>query len=405
MPRVKLTATTIKALKSPATGRVDYWDRDLPGFGLRITDRGQRTWMVMYRADGVQRRYKIESYPNLGLAEARQRAKDVLYQVAHGKDPAAEKKAGRKAETIKELADDYIEHHAKPKKRSWKTDRRILDRDVIPSWGNRKVASIRRGDIIALTKAILGRGAPIMANRTYEVIRKMFGYAVQEEIIGMTPCVQIAKPANENPRERTLTEDELRAVWRAIEAEPPQERAILKLRLFTLQRGSEVRSMRWTDFDPLIDESTVTAWWTIPGEFAKNGRAHRVFLPEAAVTVLREMKRLSGGARWVFPGKGTDGPRVDRWDAADRVRRTSGVDFKPHDLRRSGASFMTGSLGVPRLTVSKILNHSDSSVTRVYDRHSYNPEKQMALAAWAQRLEEIVRGKCTTSNVVELKRA
>ena len=133
--------------------------------------------------------------------------------------------------------------------------------------------------------------------------------------------------------------------------------------------------------------SESSAWWTIPGEFTKNGKAHRVPLSLACITVLKKVRRLHDDPMWVFPGK--KGPQVVVWSSGNRVRESSKVDFVPHDLRRTAASHMT-SMGISRLTVSKILNHSDPSVTSVYDRYSYDAEKRQALGLWAQRLGKIL---------------
>ena len=100
MPTIKLTDRGLRALKPPAEGRIDYWDKDTPSFGLRLSQSGRRSWVVMYRQGGRQRRLTLGVYPTLGLADARQAAKDALRAVAHGGDPAGEKKEGRKAATF-----------------------------------------------------------------------------------------------------------------------------------------------------------------------------------------------------------------------------------------------------------------------------------------------------------------
>jgi integrase len=225
----------------------------------------------------------------------------------------------------------------------------------------------------------------------------MFNFAVSRDLIEASPFFGVSKPNAESQRERVLTADEIRSVWKAIDAEAPNLAAILKLRLITAQRGAEVVSMRWQDIN--LDAGS----WIIPGEFTKNGREHRVPLAASAVTILRELAQTKEDQTWVFPGK--RGARVAiLWRSGDRVRAVSKVDFVPHDLRRTAASHMA-SMGIMRLTISKILNHTDPSVTSVYDRHSYDTEKRSALDAWATRLEEIITGKQPASNVAEFKRA
>jgi integrase len=402
MPTIPFNVRKIDSLKLPDRGRVDYWDEDTPGFGLRLSDKGSRTWMVMYRVkgDGRQRRLKIGTYPTMPLADARDEAREALRAAQKGQDPARERDALRAADTVKALADLYIEKYAKPSKRSWAMDQRMLNKDVIPAWGPRKACTIRRRDVIELLDEVAKRG-PIMANRTYEVIRTMFRFAVERDIVDASPCIGVTKPGTEKARERVLTEDEIRKVWAAMESEKLREGAVLKLRLITAQRGAEVRGMRWSDIDPAVELASNDAWWTIPAEVAKNGKAHRVPLSAMALDILRMVRASHRDPVWVFkrPIKGGT-----RWLPGNRVREKCGVDFVPHDLRRTAASLMTG-MGITRLTVSKILNHSEAGTTKVYDRHSYDAEKRAALEAWSVKLQAILKNEKPAANVVELKRA
>ena len=141
---------------------------------------------------------------------------------------------------------------------------------------------------------------------------------------------------------------------------------------------------KWEDMD------LTGGWWTIPGERSKNGLAHRVPLSPQALVILKELQKSKGESAWVFPSPRQSQPHVHHAQKAiERVVARSGVKFRGHDLRRTAASLMVGG-GVPRLVVSKILNHVETGVTAVYDRHSYDPEKRAALDDWGSRLEQIV---------------
>jgi len=332
----------------------------------------------------------------MSLASAREAASDAIRAAAHGSDPASEKAARRKAETFGELAEEYIERYAKPRKRSWRKDRLALDRDLLPVLKNRKAIDIRRRDIIKVLDGIIERGAPIQANRTLEILRKIFNWGISREIVDANPCQMIERPARENPRERVLSDDEIRAIWKALGKETVLMCGMFRMRLLTAQRGNEVSQMRWTDIDG--------DWWTIPGEFTKNGLAHRVPLSPRAMAILKALKGDDEGVStgWVFPSPRGRGPIKVVWKAAGRLRSRSGIEFVPHDLRRTVASRMTGDLGISRLVVSKVLNHVESGVTAVYDRHSYNAEKRQALDAWGRRLDEILTGTSARANVVSL---
>ena len=288
--------------------------------------------------------------------------------------------------TVDEMVREYLERHAKRKKRSWREDQRMLERDVLPAWGRRPAREVSARDVRLLLDAIVDRGAPIQANRTLAVVRRMFNWAAAPDRAlvpqGHNPCRGLEPPAAESQRERVLSADELRVLWRALDGHTLDVSALFRLYVLTAQREAEVRTMHWTDVD------LVAGWWTIPAARTKNGRAHRVPLSPAAVAVLRALPR--GPSAWVFASGRTRGCRGRPYKAMHRLRRASGiVDFTPHDLRRTAASHMT-SLGVPRLVVSKLLNHVERGVTAVYDRYGYDREKMEAVLVWARRVEEIV---------------
>jgi integrase len=293
--------------------------------------------------------------------------------------------------TFGTVAREYLTRHAKPKKRSWREDARILERDVLPRWRTRHARSITARDVRGLLDAIVDRGAPIQANRTLAVVRRIFSWAAAPDRAlvpqAHNPCRGLERPAPERQRERVLGVDELRALWRALGAEDAHTAALFQLYVLTAQRDGEVRAMAWPEVD------LAAAWWTIAAARAKNGRAHRVPLSAPAVAVLRTLhERRDVAVRWVFPSTrgSASGHRERVYKAVHRLRRSSGVvDFTPHDLRRTAASHMT-SIGIPRLVVAKLLNHAERGVTAVYDRYGYDREKREAVAAWAARVGEIV---------------
>jgi integrase len=399
MPTLKMTDRSVAAIRPPVKGQADYWDSKLPGFGIRVS-AGRKSWTLLYRHGATKRRLTLGTYPILPLADARELAEKALHGVQFaGRDPATEKKLERVAETFEELARDYIERHAKREKRSWRKDELILERDALPRFGRKRAKEITRREIIAMLDDIVARGSPIQANRVLEVVRKLFNWAIGKDILETNPCYRVPKPSSENKSDRVLSEAEIKSVWMAAEAEPPLTAAIFKLRLMTAQRGAEVLALRW---DQIVD-----AWWTIPAEVAKNGLAHRVFLSPQVLALLEEIRPLGKGSQWVFPAgtksQSKGGHRVAINKAHEHVRARSQVDYVPHDLRRSVASHMT-SMGISRLVVGKLLNHVESGVTAVYDRHSYDREKAEALSIWNTRLEEIVTGRSHPEKIIALRR-
>ena len=396
MPRIRLVDATVRAVQPPARGQVNYIDVTLPGFSLRVAAGGAKRWIVTYHRGGRVRRVTFGRYPLLSLADARAKAKHLLGAVMQGHDPAAEKQAARNAPSFSQLVHEYLERHAKPKKRSWKKDDYMLRKYVPEAWYQMKVAEITRRDIRAHLEALADH-VPAQANRTLALLRTVFNFAVSRDMIAASPCARIERPAQDRARDRVLTADEIRRVWAALADESAQTTALFKLYFLTAQRGGELRTMAWADLD------LASGWWTVPAERAKNKLAHRVPLSSPAMRVLQELgARRVGGSPWVFPSESGTGYREDVQRAVASIRECSGVeDFRAHDIRRTVATFLTSELGVSRLVVSKLLNHVETGVTKVYDRASYDREKQAALNAWAAHLESIVTGTAK-ANVVSL---
>ena len=392
------TVRSLEAVKPPKSGRVESWDEDVRGLGLRVSASGRKTWVLMYRVRGDKRlrRATLGTYPTLTLADARDQARADLRAATKGRDPASERKAERQAETFGELAEEYIERYAKKRKRSWFKDRQALDRDLLPRFRHRKAAGITRREVITLLEEIADRGAPVGANRTLEIIRRIYNWGIEQEIVTVNPCQRISKPGAEPKRDRVLSDAEIRALWIALEGETPRMRDLFRLRLLTAQRPGEVSRMRWEDID------MGSGWWTIPPEFSKNGLSHRVPLSPPAMDTLRQIEGHGNNAGWVVPSPTGKGPLRAVWRAMRNIREQSGVEFRPHDLRRTVATRMTGDLGIARLTVSKVLGHVETGVIGVYDRATYDREKRQALDAWGARLADILSGEQAAENVVPL---
>jgi integrase len=395
MPTIRLNDRTIAALKPTRRKQTDYFDHALSGFGVRVGASGRKTFILCYRLPGTrtQRRQSLGVYPRLSLADAREAAQAALRKSTIGRDPAAEQQAA-KTYTFGRLAERYIEKHAKPHKRSWRADARMIRREL-EEWRDRPLVSLRRRDVRDLLDGIVGRGAPILANRVHSLISKVLSFAITEDDdngLEVNVAKMVPKPSSEQSRSRVLTEAELRTTWAYLDQRAPKAlddvdrrnwtltRASLKLRLLTAQRGKEVLAMRWADLDG--------AWWTIPAAIAKNKLPHRVYLSKPVLALIAA-QRTATDETYVFAGiRGTR----QRRGALDKLPV---ADVRPHDFRRTAATMMASG-GVPRIVISKILNHVDASVTAVYDRASYDAEKQGALIWWATKLDAVVKGKRST---------
>jgi integrase len=273
----------------------------------------------------------------------------------------------------------------------------MIDKDLLPLWRHRKVSSIGRRDVIGLLDSVVARNAPIKANRLKALTSKIFAFALTRELVEYNPALGIPRPAPEHSRERVLSEDEIRHLWVALDAEPTHVAAAFKLLLLTAARRSEVLGMTWHEIN--LDG----ALWTLPAARSKNSTEHRIPLVPAAVALLHGIKDQSPDDEFVFPGGRSGCPVANPQKWLARLRKRAGIDdFRLHDLRRSVASHMTA-LGVPRLVVSKLLNHAESGVTSVYDRHSYDHEKRSALLSWERKLNQIVAGTLPVEKVTAIR--
>jgi integrase len=378
MPKTKLTAQSLLAL-SALEGQRTECRKDLPGFSVRV--RRAETFSVLYRR-GRRRRYSGR-YPVLGLSQARTLARKALAEAVMGGDPDARKIEERRAETFSDLCREYLERYAKTRKRSWREDERRIQKSLLPNLGHRPVGEIRRVEVRSVLESIANRGAGIEANRTLALVRRIFNWGISVDLVERNPCALIPRPARERMRSHVLSAPDIRALFSALEKERPWTSAALRLMLLTAQRGGEVLGMRWADVD--FSEGC----WTIPEERSKNGLSHRVPLSPPAVALLESQRLLCGESPWVFPCASGRGPLAGIQKAIQRVRRRAGIDLRGHDLRRTAASNMA-SMGIPRLVIARILNHVETGVTAVYDRHSYDREKREALEVWGRRLAEIV---------------
>ncbi len=396
MPQKRLTAAAVERIKPPSTGRVEYFDAMLPAFGLRVTERGHKSWIVFFRVGGRQRRLTLGSYPALTLADARKGARDALRQAAEGIDPADDRKrrkAERSSNKFAAVAADFVEKHAKRRNRSWAQTDRLIKKELLPAWGQRPIASIARRDMLDLLDQIIDRGSPALANKVLGTAKTLFYWALDRDIIDANPIARIKPPAPVVRRERTLNDDEILALWSAWEKMEHPHGRFLQMLLVTAQRRSEVANMRWKDVN------VENQLWTIPAEFNKSGRTHEVPLSPFAVEIIQGLPRTH--EEWLLPtrvGKPISGFTPCKQRA---VELSAIADWRFHDLRRTAATNMAR-LGVPVHTISRVLNHVEGGVTSIYNRHSYLPEKRHALETWSRKLVSLIQSP--ESNVLALRK-
>jgi integrase len=401
---VRAKDLSIKALPVKAV-RYEKAVQDHPGLVVCVWPSGEISYLLRYRQDGVLKRATLEAGT---LAEARREWLDKANDVKRGDDPAeavrnkrAAKQLGRQeargAPTFAALAADYITLYAKRNKRSWRADELMLATAVLPHWGSIKAKQIKRRDVIDLLDRIAEK-TPVRANRVLAVVRKLCNWAVERDVLEISPCVGVKPPSSETSRERVLTDAELKLFWSNL-AEcglDELDQAALKMQLLTAARIGEVVGASWSEIDFAKGE------WLIPGKRTKNGRESLIPLSYAALVAIEAAPRTSA---FIFVRKSKTGhTRIDViTHNLHHALPALGIErFTSHDLRRTAATKLA-ELGTSRVVIDAILNHVDRSVGAIYDRHNYAAEKRAALDAWARRLEQIVTG--TESTVTPIRRA
>jgi integrase len=401
VPRIKLTKSAIDALPTrPAD--VVYWDTGCPGFGVKVTPKGRKVFLVLYRTGGAGsklRKYTIGPYGRVTLHQARVAAQRVFSAKLEGRDPAREKREARIREVTDRVGDvleTYIAQHVSGN-RSAAEISRLLRREVGEAWGHKSVRDIHKRDIVELVSSIEQRGAPAAANKTLKSIKTFLHWCVGRAVFDKSPADGIPLPAREFGRDRVLSDMELAQVIRAARAMKGPYGGIVEILALTGQRREEVARSTWDEFD--LAQRT----WTLPRARTKNGKSHIVHLSDQAIAVL---KRLQKDGFYVFTIHKIKPFR--RFSAAKRrLDALSGISgWRLHDLRRTCVSGMAR-LGVAPHVADKVLNHQSgtiSGVAAVYQRHDFLTERKEALDRWGAHVQGILtegfdKMRCTIRRV------
>lgn len=408
-----LTVKTIETMRPGATRR-EVPDGLVRGlfFIIQASPSAARSWAVRYRnSDGRTRKLTLGGFPALDLKAARGRAREVLLVVAEGADPASAKHAAKaeaaaERDLVERVANEFVQRYCKPKNRSWEETARLLDREVVTPWRGRHLAAITRADVNELLDGVVDRGSGIAANRLLAALRRMCGWAIERGLIETSPCDRVRAPTAERSRDRLLTDEELRAFWRATESLPGPQAGFLRVLALTGQRRSEVAEMNWGEID--LD----AAVWVLPASRSKNGAGHTVPLSGPVLSILKALPRIEAMGVKNSPLFTFDGRRpINGFSAlkrrVDKAMNESlgepAPDWRFHDLRRGAASGMAR-LGVALPTIEKVLNHASGSfagIVSTYNRHGYAGEMRDALDRWAAFVERLVSDP--GANVVSLQ--
>ena len=355
-------------------------DDETPGLIVKVYSSGRKTFFLDVLVEKRHDMFKLGIWPDLNVAQVREKAKKMRADLAMGKNPKAEKKAGV---TLGELFSVYMERHGSAKKSSG-NDRHSFGKYLKP-WANYRLVDITRAKVEALHRNI-GKETPVQANRVLALLSTMFSKAIIWGYLKTdNPCRGVKK-FKEISRDRFLSGEELARFFEALDlTENPAFKDFILLSLFTGARKSNVLSMRWRDID---FERNV---WKIPGELSKNGDPMQVPLGPDVLDILRR-RRAETSSVFVLPGPGAKGHYMEPKRAwGTLLKRAKLEDLRIHDLRRSMGSWMTiGGTSLP--IVGKALGHKTSQTTSIYARLNLDPVR----AAMEQAVEAMTRNRKKT---------
>src|SRR5947209_15732951 len=351
MPRLKLTKTVIDALPMPPKDIV-HWDTGCPGFGVKVTPKGRKIFIVMYRTAGAGsrlRKYTVGPYGRVTLNQARVTAQKVFAAKLEGRDLAAEKKDSRKrivADRVDDLLEAFIVQHIS-QNRSAREISRMLRREVGSAWGRRSIHEISKRDVIDVVSAIEQRGAPVAANKALKSIKTFFRWCVGRAVLDRSPADGVPLPARQVARDRVFSDGELgRVILAAREIGGPYG-DIVEVLALTGQGREEVARCTWDEID------LKTRTWTLSSDRTKNAKSHEVHLSDPVIALLR---RANEQSKFVF-SRSSDSSFQDFSAAKREVDHLSGVTgWRLHDLRRTCVSGIAR-LGIAPHVADKILNH------------------------------------------------
>lgn len=391
--KINFTKNIIDSLPNPEAGKRDiYHDAKTPGLQLRVTS--VKTFFINRRIKGGNpERITLGRYPDMTIEQARRQTKEIIHDIAEGKNPA-EIKRGKKDELIfSELFEEYIQRHSKPNKKTWNEDVEKYQNHIEKPIGRMKLASISRSDIAFIHSNISRKGYFTAANRILALISSVFGWAISAGLWHSNPCLGIRRN-KEKSRDRFIQGDELPRFFEAVAKEENENiRDYVLMSLLTGARRSNVLAMRWQDIS--FDRHE----WRI--EETKNGTPQTVALSPEAIEILQNRKPLNNSI-FVFPGSGKSGHLEEPKKGWKRILKRAGIEnLRIHDLRRTLGSWQAKT-GASLAIIGKSLNHKNQNTTAIYARLDLDPVRDSLNKATSAMLE--AAGLKKTAVVTQLKK-
>ena len=393
--RVRLTDMNVRKLVPPVSGRIEIFDSIVPSLSVRMTSSGKCSFHVRTRVRGHKNPtwFEVGRVPGISLAAARQKAIAILADCKAGQVPFAAEKAKAEEEkrqrrdTFAAVAEEFIQRHV-AKLRSARDVENTIRRELIPRWGKRPIAEITRRDVVALLEEIVDSGRPYIARHLRAYVGKLFNWVIARDIYGIetSPCDRVSARdviGSPEPRQRVLSDDELRGLWRATAALGGPNGAFVRLLILTGCRLREASNLQWGEVD--LPQTLIT----LEAGRTKNATAFEIPLSGPALELLMSLPRGNAGP-YAFSTTNGRRPVSNFSGIKERLDEMMGVgDWKLHDIRRTMRTRLSG-LPIPAQIAELVIGHAQPGLHRVYDRHSHQDAKRRAMELWATELLRIV---------------
>jgi integrase len=397
---MRFTTKWVEHVKPHATDRKDYTEPGRPGFMLRVFPTGEKSYVYRYQANRQRRIFTIGPYPQVTIAEAHERYEAARKLVAAGADPIVEaldkKNEHFESATVGALIQEWQTRYADKERKRPEQCKALLDANVPTRFRQLKARDVKRRHVVKLLDEIVDRGAPAVATDVGQLLAQIFKWGVNRDIVEASPLVGMEKAGGkEKPRDRALTDTEIKTLWHRLDKCAMSEgiRIALRLILVTAVRRREIATAKWSDIADGV--------WTIPGEFVKSdkdcGKPHAVPLSPLASRLFDQLKILADDSVYVLPSahwKTKVMSNLTERAITRAVRENETVfgipHFTPHDLRRTARTGMAR-LGVSETIAERVINHIPDGMVKVYDLHDYLDEKRDALNKWTTHVETVVK--------------
>ena len=385
---IRLTQAAVNALK-PASKQYDIFDAQVPGFGVRISPGGAKSYCMLYRLHGRSKRVTIGRVEILTLNAARDLAREIAVKARQGIEWKAERRTysdeAEPGQDFSSIAANFISH-IRGRLSSAKEAEQMMNRIFISRWGKKKIGEVTRREVVGALDEIGTDSGRSAANHAFALIRRFFNWCVERGLLSETPCRGLKSPFRNVSRDRVLTKPELQQIWLAAEQMDYPFGFFIQVLMLTGQRRNEVAKLRWShlDFDKCL--------WVQPAASNKARRLHIVPLSPSVIELLKSLPRLHEDL--VFPARGGNNgiSGFSKWKhQLDDLSGTS--EWRLHDIRRTVTTGMA-ELKVPYNVADLILNHRSSAlsgVAGIYNRHEYLDERREALEKWAKHVSQLVQ--------------